>query len=47
MGQLNIGRHRAAGAKSRLVALPEKWFWDYFDLSGSRVYQALGRPSPP
>jgi hypothetical protein len=28
-------------AKSRLVALPEKWFWAHFDLYGNRVSQDL------
>ena len=31
-----------------LVGLPEKWFWNHFDLSGFRVYQACGLlPSSP
>lgn len=28
-------------ASGRLVALPEKWFCDHFDLPGLRVYQVL------
>jgi hypothetical protein len=37
------GRENRGGSPKslgRMVELPEKWFWDHFDLSGLRVSEA-------